>query len=101
MEEIIAATAAARAPTSAPSPQEIVARARAMIPVLAERSARAAAERMVARETVAEMQAAGLFRVLQPRRWGGYEMDPVTYYEVQLALAEGDMATGWIYGLLG
>src|SRR5262249_21360168 len=43
----------------------------------------------------------GLFRVLQPRRWAGYEMDLNTFYEVELALAEGDMSTGWIYGVSG
>ena len=33
------------------------------------------------------MQRAGFFRVLQPKRWGGYEMDLHTFYEVELALA--------------
>ena len=47
------------------------------------------------------MQQAGFFRVLQPRRWGGYEMDLHTFYEIQLALAEGDMSTAWIYGVSG
>jgi hypothetical protein len=52
-------------------------------------------------ETIADMQRAGFFRVLQPKRWGGYEMDLHTFYEVQLALAEGDMSTAWIYGVSG
>ena len=47
------------------------------------------------------MQYAGFFRVLQPKRWGGYEMDLHTFYEIQLALAEGDMSTAWIYGVSG
>ena len=47
------------------------------------------------------MQTAGLFRVLQPKRWGGYEMDLRTYFEVQLALGEGDMSVAWIYGVVG
>ena len=47
------------------------------------------------------MQAAGLFRVLQPKRWGGYEMDPATYFEIQLALGEGCMSTAWVYGVVG
>ena len=47
------------------------------------------------------MQRAGFFRVLQPKRWGGYEMDLHTFYEIQLALAEGDMSTAWIYGVSG
>jgi 3-hydroxy-9,10-secoandrosta-1,3,5(10)-triene-9,17-dione monooxygenase len=80
---------------------EIVARARAMIPVLAKRSLQGRRERRVPDETIADMQRAGFFRVLQPKRWGGYEMDLVTFYDVQLALAEGDMSTGWIYGVSG
>jgi 3-hydroxy-9,10-secoandrosta-1,3,5(10)-triene-9,17-dione monooxygenase len=47
------------------------------------------------------MAAAGLFKVLQPQRWGGYEMDPRVFYRVQMALAEGCMATAWIYGVIG
>jgi 3-hydroxy-9,10-secoandrosta-1,3,5(10)-triene-9,17-dione monooxygenase len=85
----------------APAPAEIIARARAMIPVLAERAQAARRARCIPEETIADMQRAGLFRVLQPRRWGGYELDLHTFYEVELALAEGDMSTGWIYGVSG
>lgn len=56
---------------------------------------------MVPRETVKEMAEAGLFRVLQPRRWGGYELDPRVFYKVQMALAKGCMSTAWIYGVIG
>jgi 3-hydroxy-9,10-secoandrosta-1,3,5(10)-triene-9,17-dione monooxygenase len=47
------------------------------------------------------MQEAGFFRILQPRRWGGYEMHPNVFYDVQKALAEGCMSTGWMYGVVG
>ena len=87
--------------TGAPEPGEIIARARALLPTLAKRSLQGRRLRRVADETIADMQAAGFFRVLQPRRWGGYEMDLHTFYEVQLALAEGDMSTAWIYGVSG
>jgi 3-hydroxy-9,10-secoandrosta-1,3,5(10)-triene-9,17-dione monooxygenase len=85
----------------APAPAELIARARALTPTLAARAAKAEHERRVPSETIADMQAAGLFRVFQPRRWGGYEMDPATYFEIQLALAEGCMSTGWVYGVVG
>jgi len=85
----------------APEPAEIVARARAMIPTLAERSLEGRRQRRIPDETIADMQRAGFFRVLQPKRWGGYEMDLGTFYDVQLALAEGDMSTAWIYGVSG
>src|SRR5262249_41607436 len=85
----------------APAPAEIIARARALIPVLAGRARAARGARCISEETIAEMQRAGLFRVLQPRRWGGYEHDLHTFYEVELALAEGDRSAGWIYGVSG
>jgi 3-hydroxy-9,10-secoandrosta-1,3,5(10)-triene-9,17-dione monooxygenase len=72
-----------------------------MIPALAARSLDGRRARRIPDETIADMQRAGFFRVLQPKRWGGYEMDLNTFYEIQLALAEGDMSTGWIYGVSG
>src|SRR5262245_194382 len=84
-----------------PSAAEIVARAKALRPVLAVRAGEAERERRIPAATIADMQAAGLFRVLQPRRWGGYEMDPATYFEIQLALGEGCMSTAWVYGVVG
>src|SRR5262249_1090367 len=84
-----------------PEPTESVARARAMSAALAQRSLEGRRRRRIADETIADMQRAGFFRVLQPKRWGGYEMDLHTFYEIQLALAEGDMSTAWIYGVSG
>ncbi|HEY1361459.1 MAG TPA: acyl-CoA dehydrogenase family protein [Xanthobacteraceae bacterium] len=95
------AEAAGTAEPAEPAPAEIVARARALAPALAARSLAARRARRLADETIAEMQDAGLFRVLQPRRWNGFEMDLGTFYEVELALAEGDMSTAWIYGVSG
>src|SRR5262245_32635862 len=87
--------------TIAPASVDLIARARALTSMLVERAATAEQDRRVPAETIADMQAAGLFRVFQPRRWGGYEMDPATYFEIQLALAEGCMSTGWVYGVVG
>ena len=87
--------------TIAPEPAELVVRARALIPVLARRSLEQKQRRGILPETIAEMQAAGFFRVLQPRRWGGHEMDLGTFYDIEMALGEGDMSSGWTYGVLG
>lgn len=84
-----------------PSPEVLIERARAMIPTLKARAAQTTAQRKVPDETIAEMQEAGLFRILQPKRWGGYEMHPNVFYEVQKLLAEGCMSTGWVYGVVG
>ena len=84
-----------------PSGEELVRRARAMVPVLRERAQACVAARDVPAESIAEFQEAGFFRILQPRRWGGYEMHPNVFYDVQKALAEGCMSTGWMYGVVG
>ena len=87
--------------TIAPEPAELVVRARALIPVLARRSLEQKQRRGILPETIAKMRAAGFFRVLQPRRWGGYEMDLGTFYDIEMALGEGNMSSGWTYGVLG
>jgi 3-hydroxy-9,10-secoandrosta-1,3,5(10)-triene-9,17-dione monooxygenase len=79
----------------------MIARARALIPKLRERASQGERERRLPKETIADMQAAGLFKVLQPKRWGGYELDIHTYFDVQMALAEGDMSVAWVYGVVG
>jgi 3-hydroxy-9,10-secoandrosta-1,3,5(10)-triene-9,17-dione monooxygenase len=87
--------------TIVPAPADLIAHARTLIPTLAARAAKAEQDRHVPDETIADMQAAGLFRVFQSERWGGYEIDPAAYFEIQLALAEGCMSTGWVYGVVG
>lgn len=79
---------------------KLVERARVMMPVLRSRAEQASADCKVPDATVKAMHEAGFFRVLQPKRYGGYEMDPEVFYAVQMALAEGCMSTAWIYGVI-
>jgi 3-hydroxy-9,10-secoandrosta-1,3,5(10)-triene-9,17-dione monooxygenase len=87
--------------TSLVTPELLVQRARDLVPKLKERALKTESERKVPNETVAEMQEAGFFRVLQPKKYGGYEMDPQVFYDVCMTLAEGCMSTAWIYGVIG
>jgi 3-hydroxy-9,10-secoandrosta-1,3,5(10)-triene-9,17-dione monooxygenase len=89
-----------RTATKIPSEAELIARARALVPKLKERAAQAERDRMVPRESVVEIRDAGLFRVLQPRRWGGYETGLQAANDIQMILAEGCMSTAWIYAVL-
>lgn len=84
-----------------PSTQELVERTRALIPLMRERAAADEKNRKVDPDTVRRMNEAGLFRVLQPRKYGGYELGQRAFAEVQMALAEGDMSVAWIYGVIG
>jgi 3-hydroxy-9,10-secoandrosta-1,3,5(10)-triene-9,17-dione monooxygenase len=83
------------------SPETLVQRARELVPVLAERAKTCETARCVPKETIADMQKAGFFEVLKPKKYGGYEMDPQVFYDVCMTLAEGCMSTAWIYGVIG
>lgn len=93
-------TAQAKNLNSDVTPEILIQRARDMIPHLAEYAVQAEAERKIPDETVKKMHEAGFFRVLQPKRWGGYEMDPQVFFEIQMAIAQGCMSTAWIYGVI-
>lgn len=95
-------TATASAVTdSIPSAEELLERARALAPAIRERARQTALNGDVPPESVAAIREAGLFRILQPKRYGGYEMHPNTFFDVQKILAEACMSTGWIFGVLG
>jgi 3-hydroxy-9,10-secoandrosta-1,3,5(10)-triene-9,17-dione monooxygenase len=73
-------------------------RARALVPALRERAARAEQARRLPPETEAELHASGLFRITQPKRWGGMELDFVSMLEIPAELARGCASTSWIVG---
>lgn len=81
--------------------EQLKERALAMLPALRARAMRTVAERCVPAQTIAEFHAAGFFRILQPKRWGGYEMHPNVFYEVQKIIARGCMSSGWVLGVVG
>jgi 3-hydroxy-9,10-secoandrosta-1,3,5(10)-triene-9,17-dione monooxygenase len=81
--------------------EALIQRARELVPVLAERAVKAEAARSIPPETIADFQKAGFFRVLQPKQYGGYEMDPQVFYEIVMTLAEGCMSSAWCYGVIG
>lgn len=52
-------------------------------------------------ELLLRMRSSGLFRILQPTRFGGLELDFHTFFEVQRVLAQACMSAGWLSGILG
>lgn len=84
-----------------PSEEEIISRARDLIPVLRSRADACEKARTVPVETTADFQRAGFFRILQPRRWGGYEMNPNVINKVLMELARGCPSSAWIVMVLG
>jgi 3-hydroxy-9,10-secoandrosta-1,3,5(10)-triene-9,17-dione monooxygenase len=78
---------------------ELVARADALLPAIAERALQTERDRRIPRETLDEIQAAGLNRILHPRRFGGYGMDYDAFFEISWRLSSACGSTGWVYSV--
>lgn len=79
---------------------DLLARARDLVPLLSENAARTDRERRVPAGNLAALTHAGLFRMMTPRRWGGYETGIATKIRVVSEVARGCGSTGWIVDLL-
>ncbi|WP_040589182.1 3-hydroxy-9,10-secoandrosta-1,3,5(10)-triene-9,17-dione monooxygenase oxygenase subunit [Sciscionella marina] len=74
---------------------------RELLEGIASRAADADTEGAVPERTVTELKAAGVFRMLQPKRFGGMETNPVEFYQVVRELSAACGSTGWITAVLG
>jgi alkylation response protein AidB-like acyl-CoA dehydrogenase len=74
---------------------ELIERARALRPMLQERAAQTEADRRVGDETTEILVEAGLYRLGQPRRFGGYEYGPSALLRLGFELGRGCGSTGW------
>jgi alkylation response protein AidB-like acyl-CoA dehydrogenase len=72
--------------------------ARTMAPRLRRRAAAAEQRRVVHAETIAEMKAAGLFRLMQPLAYQGFGRAFADYVVVAEELGAGCPSSAWIYG---
>ena len=79
----------------------MLARARALVPLLRERAERTEQRGRLPPETERDLHDAGLFRILQPRRVGGAEFDYVALVDFAAEIARGDAAVAWNLANLG
>ena len=83
------------------TPETYLERVRALLPALRERAPRAEQLRCLPDETFADFQQAGLFRALQPKRYGGYELDPDIFYQAVIEVGTVCGSSAWILGVIG
>jgi 3-hydroxy-9,10-secoandrosta-1,3,5(10)-triene-9,17-dione monooxygenase len=79
----------------------LIARARELAPVLTARLNQTDDLRRLPDETIADFKRAGFFRILQPKRWHGLELDPRTFFEVQIEIAKACPSSAWVLGVVG
>lgn len=75
-------------------------RAQALQPLISQYRQWGQQHRDLAPDLVAALHDAGLFRLYQPKRWGGAELDPREFWSIQAILAECCLSTAWVQGVL-
>jgi len=78
----------------------MVARARALIPQLRDRAARTEELRRLPPETERDLHETGLFRIVQPKRVGGSELDYVALIDCAEQLGKADASVAWNFANL-
>src|SRR5215472_4364532 len=78
----------------------MMARARALIPQLRDRAARTEELRRLPPETERDLHEAGLFRIVQPKRVGGSELDYVALVDCAELLGKADASVAWNFANL-
>jgi len=74
-------------------------RALTLVPTLVARAAATEKSRTPLPENIADLKAAGLHRLAQPRRFGGEDLPFDQIADVVSVLARGCAATGWVFGI--
>jgi alkylation response protein AidB-like acyl-CoA dehydrogenase len=80
---------------------EMMRRVAAIAPLLAQYASASDAARRVAPESIAAMAAAGMFRISQPARVGGYELSLRTLADAVTALSQSCPSSGWVLMVMG
>lgn len=72
---------------------------RALAPSLRARAGSAEQDRCIPIETIDDFRATGMFRLLQPKRFGGLELDFATVARVQMEIGKSCASSAWVGGL--
>jgi len=80
--------------------EDVVPAARALLPVTSERAEKTEAARRLLPEAAHDLRDAGMFKLVQPKRFGGFELDPAAVVRASAELARGCGSTGWCLGVL-
>jgi 3-hydroxy-9,10-secoandrosta-1,3,5(10)-triene-9,17-dione monooxygenase len=86
-------------PEPALTVDELRRRADALRPLLRERQAECEKLGELSQDTNNRFLAAGFYRILQPRRFGGYEFSLPDFIRVMLAVARGCSDSAWVLAL--
>ncbi len=78
----------------------MIARAKALVPRLRDRASKTEELRRLPPETERELHEAGLFRIVQPKRVGGSELDYVALVDCADVIGQADASAAWNFANL-
>lgn len=82
-----------------PDVATLLERAKVIADVARARAMETEKARHVSAELIGMMRDADLFKIMQPRAYGGYELGYDVFLEAVATIASGDGSTGWVYSL--
>ena len=81
------------------SREDLVARARGLIPLVRDHADQAERDRMVSTTVMEALRDSGIFRTLQPERFGGFEYDFGMIIRIACEIGQGCASTAWVCDL--
>lgn len=79
--------------------KDILASATSLVPALRARAAEAETLRRLPDDSIHDLRAAGIFKLMAPRRVGGYQANLHEFIDVVAEVARGCGSSGWVAGV--
>ena len=83
------------------TPQAYLDRVRDLLPALRQRAMETERLRRLPDATIKDFHEAGLFLAMQPKRHGGYELDPGTFFQAVMDIGTVCGSSAWVLGVVG
>lgn len=84
-----------------PTPAELLATMRAVLPEVKALATQTEKLGRIPTENLSALRKAGLYRIVKPAKFGGYEYDFDMLVELVMELGQACASTAWVYGLYG
>ena len=81
--------------------QAVLDAVRDLLPTFRDRADDAERLRVVPEASIKELEETGFFRLLQPKRFDGFEADPIDFYTAVRDIASACGSTGWVSSVVG
>jgi 3-hydroxy-9,10-secoandrosta-1,3,5(10)-triene-9,17-dione monooxygenase len=80
---------------------EVRERVNDLLPSIREQAVECEELRRLPDSTAKALRESGVMRLMQPKRYGGFEADPRLFYECVIDIARADSSVGWVTGIVG